>query len=187
MLGIKESSPCQLFTQQHTLIFIGVIPFAPFLTTRHTLISKWNHVGIQGALLTQFLEPLFVSKYLILLSEKSKLDITLVQERMNRSIIARLGKVSHTPTFHLFKESSTLPSFLDRASDEKIKGSGYSIGCFPLITNDSSLTNLKSYKEEIVIGMKGHKQGTTKKDENSPKSASQLSKHSLFESFVKCA
>ncbi|EFC49040.1 tRNA-specific adenosine deaminase [Naegleria gruberi] len=146
-------------------------------------ITKWNVVGIQGSLLSNFFEPIFVDKFLILLSEKSKLDLELTQQRLNQSIVDRVDQLStKTPSFYLFKEGvSNIPHFSDRASETKIKGSGYSIGSYLNLAQEN-----QSHVEEVVIGMKGHKQGTTKKDENTPKAATQLSKHIFFKSFINC-
>lgn len=160
-------------------------------------ITKWNYLGIQGALLSHFFEPIFISSFVILLPENvESWKACMIQERLQRSITKRFSistnsqddslkllQTLNRPSFKVISETKDTV-FTERASNSRNKGSGYSICCFLQIDEDTFVKKPK-YCEDVAIGSKGHKQGITKRDENTLKSTTTISKYSFFQSFLK--
>ncbi|XP_066148455.1 tRNA-specific adenosine deaminase 1 [Euwallacea fornicatus] len=134
-------------------------------------LAKWCHLGIQGSLLMTFLEkPIYLSTFTILSTTP------FCEEALNRAMFSRLNDVSLTDPFsrHLLAVSVVNCEF----DYMKNKGKTACPSSLSWYLNREVLSSL-----EIVV--MGRKQGATKKQMLSGKSALRICKAEIFKSFAK--
>ncbi|XP_040379546.1 tRNA-specific adenosine deaminase TAD1 isoform X2 [Oryza brachyantha] len=141
-------------------------------------ITRWSVVGIQGALLSHILEPLYLSTITIGQSPTGVLEGFSVENNIKKVLDARLSSLSSklpSPfklNKPLFFEAPIPPKeFQQTSGDVPPLTCGYSI-CW----NSSGL-------HEVILGTTGRKQGTSSKAACSPSTESLLCKR-LLEAFA---
>lgn len=134
-------------------------------------MSKWNILGIQGSLLSQFIpEPVRMAT--ITIGNSQYFD----REAMVRAFDRRMSHVHTVMAHHL--QHYAKPRFLccdlefeDGRSNERTNACSTSMLFVPPST------------VEAIIGHRGHKLGVGKKDLSKPKCFSVISKYKLLESY----
>ncbi|KAK3428683.1 tRNA-specific adenosine deaminase TAD1 isoform X2 [Eucalyptus grandis] len=141
-------------------------------------IARWNIVGVQGSLLSYFLEPVYLSSVIVGRSPNNSEDI-LVQNKLQHALYERL---SCFPQEQLSPFRLSKPLFL--------------VGPIPLVefqhcesaaatlTCGYSLCWNKSGLHEVILGTTGRKQGTSAKGARYPSTESSLCKRRLLEIFL---
>ncbi|XP_039168728.1 tRNA-specific adenosine deaminase TAD1-like [Eucalyptus grandis] len=141
-------------------------------------IARWNIVGVQGSLLSYFLEPVYLSSVIVGRSPNNSEDI-LVQNKLQHALYERL---SCFPQEQLSPFRLNKPLFL--------------VGPIPLVefqhcesaagtlTCGYSLCWNKSGLHEVILGTTGRKQGTSAKGARYPSTESSFCKRRLLEIFL---
>ncbi|CAM8994342.1 unnamed protein product [Rhodiola kirilowii] len=136
-------------------------------------ISRWNVVGVQGALLSYFLQPVYISSITIGKPRKCA-ELQHLEEYLRRTLYARILPLSsklkrpyavNKPTF--FKAPSPPEEFQQSESAATTLTCGYSI-CW----NKANL-------HEVILGTTGRKQGASAKGPLYPSTESSLCKLQL--------
>ncbi|KAF7020046.1 hypothetical protein CFC21_033170 [Triticum aestivum] len=142
-------------------------------------ITRWCVVGIQGALLSHILEPLYLSTITIGQSPGGAPDGFCIESNVVKVLGARLSCLSRKypdpfkPNKPLFFEAPIPPQEFQHTS-----------GDIPPLTCGYSICWNKSGLHEVVLGTTGRKQGTSSKAASSPSTESLLCKIRLAEAFI---
>lgn len=142
-------------------------------------ISRWSVVGIQGALLSHILEPLYLSTITIGQSPDGAPEGFSIENNIEKALDARLSSLSAKlpASFKLnrplFFEAPIPPKEFQQTS-----------GDIPPLTCGYSICWNKSGLHEVVLGTTGRKQGTSSKAACLPSTESLLCKRRLVEAFI---
>ncbi|XP_066346186.1 tRNA-specific adenosine deaminase TAD1-like [Miscanthus floridulus] len=142
-------------------------------------ITRWSLVGIQGALLSHILEPLYLSTITIGQLPDGAPEGFSIENNIKKALDARLSSLSSKlpPPFKTQRpkvfEAPVPPTEFQQIS-----------GDVPPLTCGYSICWNKSGLHEVVLGTTGRKQGTSSKAAHLPSTESLLCKRRLLEAFM---
>ncbi|XP_042001023.1 tRNA-specific adenosine deaminase TAD1 [Salvia splendens] len=140
-------------------------------------IARWNIVGVQGALLTFFMEPIYISSIIV---GQSQFDSEkIVGDNLRRSLYERIISLSNTLT-KPFKVNK--PCF--HVAPVPPKDFQHCETALETLTCGYSICWNKSGLHEVILGTTGRKQGTSAKGALFPSTQASLCKKRLLELFI---
>jgi len=142
-------------------------------------ITRWSVVGIQGALLSHTLEPLYLSTITIGQLPGGAPECFSVENNIKKALDARLSSLSSKlPSPFKVQKPKVFEAAVPPTEFQQISGD------VPPLTCGYSICWNKSGLHEVVLGTTGRKQGTSSKAAHLPSTESLLCKRRLLEAFM---
>ncbi|TBU32012.1 adenosine deaminase/editase [Dichomitus squalens] len=142
-------------------------------------IAAWNVLGIQGALASRLLRPIYIDRLVIGEVEPSMRDVVL--EDCQRALYGRLRSIKGPPTTYRLNEPSIEFTAVPYVHSRSVLGPTAPSGC-----NDSLCYVADSAKDSEVL-INGLRRGVPPKHRHNPKFRPMLSKLALYALFHEVA
>ncbi|XP_027159011.1 tRNA-specific adenosine deaminase TAD1-like isoform X3 [Coffea eugenioides] len=144
-------------------------------------IARWNVVGVQGSLLSYYMEPVYVSSITIGLSHVNT-EISVMEDNLRRALHERILPLADKliDPFQVNKPVFCIAGVPPREFQ-------HSEAALSTLTCGYSICWNRSGLHEVILGTTGRKQGTSAKGAIYPSTESNLCKKRLLDSFLSLA